>query len=153
VSCSTSAICIYALSETGELTQRQKNEFERVLLDFRSTVPGQEAGAYPRTTGREPSAWTTGQATLALLSLGATWRVIRPSVSWLLARQATNGGWNYPGTDGGRERLIYTFYPTLVLLRCRSRLGQESRSALSRVSAFVESCEEKENPFWFPLRS
>jgi hypothetical protein len=30
VSCATSAVCIYALSETGELTQRQKSEFERV---------------------------------------------------------------------------------------------------------------------------
>jgi hypothetical protein len=73
VSCSTSAICIYALSETGELTQRQKHEFERVLLDSRATAPGEEAGAYPRTTGREPNAWTTGQATLALLNLGARW--------------------------------------------------------------------------------
>src|SRR3989441_5245979 len=39
VSCTTSAICIYALSETGHLTQRQKRGFTRVLLAFRAAMP------------------------------------------------------------------------------------------------------------------
>jgi hypothetical protein len=153
VSCATSAICTYALSETGKLSRRQKREFQRVLLGFRATVPTEQAGAFPRTTGGEPSTWTTGQAALALLSLRASWNLIEPSVKWLLARQATNGGWNFGGTQDGHERLIYAFYPTLVLLRCRARLGQAGKRALSRVSAFIESCQELENPFWIPLRN
>src|SRR5437667_12067236 len=59
VSCTTSAICIYALSETGHLTQRQKRGFTRVLLAFRAAMQVEEAGAFPRTTGGELSAWTT----------------------------------------------------------------------------------------------
>ncbi|PYX77397.1 MAG: hypothetical protein DMG72_01770 [Acidobacteria bacterium] len=55
--------------------------------------------------------------------------------------------------DDGHERLIYTFYPTLALLRCRTRPGQAGKRALSRVSGFIESCEEQQNPFWVPLRS
>ena len=153
VSCTTSAICIYALSETGHLNRHQRREFQRILLGFRATVPAEQAGAFPRTTGGEPSTWTTGQAALALLSLRAPWNLIEPSVKWLLARQATHGGWNFPGTREGHERLIYAFYPTLVLLRCRARLGQTGKGALSRVSAFIESCQEQENPFWIPLRS
>ena len=72
VSCTTSAICIYALSETSRLSPSEKREFERVLLTFRLAVPEQAVGAFPRTTGGEASTWTTGQAALALLSLGAT---------------------------------------------------------------------------------
>ena len=153
VSCTTSAICMYALSETGPLTQAQKRDFRRVLLAFRANVPEKQVGAFPRTTGGEPSAWTTGQAALALLSLGAPWELIRPSVEWLVARQAANGGWNVLGTSDGHERLIYAFYPSLVLLRCRARLDQAGKRALSRVSVFIESCEEGQIPFWAPLRS
>src|SRR5882762_10457749 len=123
VSCATSAICIYALSETGQLTRAQRSNFERLLLAFRATMPSEQTGAFPRTTGGEPSAWTTGQVALALLSLGAPWDQIRPSVEWLLARQTATGGWNFPGTAEGHERLIYTLYPTLVLLRCKAQLG------------------------------
>ncbi len=35
VSCATTAICAYALSETGPLTRRERNEFQRILLAFR----------------------------------------------------------------------------------------------------------------------
>ena len=153
VSCTTSAICIYALSETGPLTQIQKHNFERLLFAFRHTEP-EHAGAFPRTTGGEPNVWTTSQAALALASLGAAWDRIQPSVEWLLARQTSNGGWNFPGIqDGGHERLIYALYPTLLLLRCRARVGRAGKIALSRVSRFVESCQEREDPFWVPLRS
>jgi len=152
MSCTTSAICIYALSETGQLTQTQKREFERLLLAFRAAVPSEHGGAFPRTTGGEPSAWTTGQVALALLSLRTEWDLVRPSVDWLLARQAANGGWNFSGTGDGHERLIYALYPTLVLHRCKARLGKAGKHALGRVSAFVDSCEERRSPFWFPLR-
>src|SRR5437773_2399340 len=108
VSCATTAICVYALSETGPLTQQENDKFQRVLLAFRRSSPADQAGAFPRTTGQAPSAWTTGQAALALASLDAPWRVIRPSVEWLLRTQAANGGWNFPGTNTGHERLIYT---------------------------------------------
>jgi hypothetical protein len=54
---------------------------------------------------------------------------------------------------GGPERLIYTFYPTLVLLRCRTQVGEAGKSALSRVADFIELCEEQQDPFWVPLRS
>jgi len=77
VSCATSAICIYALSETAELTQRQKSEFERVLLAFGATAPAAHGRCLSEDPGEEPSAWTTGQAALAFLSLGARWEVIR----------------------------------------------------------------------------
>jgi hypothetical protein len=108
VSCATTAICAYALSEMGSLTPQQKREFQRVLLAFRLADP---AGAFPRTTGGTASTWTTGQAVLALLSLGAPWSQIRPSIEWLIAVQAPNGGWNFPGSDAGQERPIYSFYP------------------------------------------
>src|SRR5207249_7085582 len=68
VSCTTTAICVYALSETGPLTQQEKDGFQRVLLAFRQNSPAAQAGAFPRTTGQTPSAWTTGQAALALAS-------------------------------------------------------------------------------------
>jgi hypothetical protein len=64
VSCATSAICIYALSETGQLSHSQKHEFQRVLLAFRETVPAEQAGASPSATEEDPSAWTTAQAAL-----------------------------------------------------------------------------------------
>jgi hypothetical protein len=153
VSCATSAICIYALSETGQLSHSQKQEFQRILLAFRATVPAEQVGAFPRTTGGEPSAWTTGQAALALLSLGASWKLIEPSVRWLLAKQAPNGGWNFPGTVEGHERLIYTFYPTIVFLRRRTQLGTAGRKSLARVFDFVESCGEQQGAFWIPLRN
>jgi hypothetical protein len=154
VSCTTSAICIYALSETGPLTVTQKRNFERTLLAFRASVPPEQAGAFPRTTAAEPNVWTTSQAALALASLGVTWDRIRPSVEWLLARQSSNGGWNFPGTrDGGYERLIYALYPTLLLLRCGTWAGQAGKIGLSRISDFVESCQEREDPFWVPLRN
>lgn len=89
---------------------------------------------------------------LALLSLGTPWNVIRPSVEWLVKTQASNGGWNFSGSNTGHERLIYTFYPVLVLVRCRRRLGSVAKQALSRVAAFVDSCEEHEAAFWGPLR-
>lgn len=123
------------------------------MLAFRVAFPSEHAGAFPRTTGGEPSAWTTGQATLALLSLGTKWDLVRPSVDWLLARQAPGGGWNFSGTGEGHERLIYTLYPALVLHRCKKRLGRAGKHALNRVSAFVDSCEEQRLPFWFPLRN
>jgi hypothetical protein len=143
---------VYALSETGPLTQQEKNEFQRVLLAFRLNQTADQAGAFPRTTGETPSAWTTGQAALALASVGAPWRVIKPSVEWLLRTQAANGGWNFPGTDVGHQRLIYTFYPTIVLARCRRRLGDRGAKALARVSAFLNSCEERDVGWWSPLR-
>jgi len=128
-----------------------KTDFQRVLLRFRLRNPVDQDGAFPRTTAGAPSAWTTGQAVLALLSLGAPWSVVRPSVEWLLKTQGASGGWNFPGSNAGRERLIYTFYPTLVLVRCRRYLGTVAKQALSRVAAFVDSCEEHE-VFWRPLR-
>ena len=152
VSCTTTAICAYSLSEAGLLTARQKIEFQRVLLAFRLTDPPNQAGAFPRTTGGAPTAWTTGQAVIALLSLGAPWIDIRPSVDWLLKTQGSNGGWNFPGTNEGHERLIYTFYPTLVLLRCRRRFGSVAKQALARVAGFIDSCEEHKLAFWGPLR-
>ncbi|HXI39241.1 MAG TPA: hypothetical protein VNH83_04650 [Bryobacteraceae bacterium] len=152
VSCTTTAICVYALSETGPLTQPDKNEFQRILLAFRRDHPADQAGAFPRTTGETPSAWTTGQAALALASVGAPWRVIQPSVEWLLRAQAANGGWNFPGTDAGHQRLIYTFYPTIVLARCRRRLGARADRALARVSAYLNSCDERDVAWWSPLR-
>jgi hypothetical protein len=151
VSCTTTAICVYALSETGPLTQQQKDDFQGVLLAFRRNSPADQAGAFPRTTGQAPCAWTTGQAALALASLGAPWRVIQPSVEWLLRTQAANGGWNFPGTDAGHQRLIYTLYPTLVLARFRRRLGDRGAKALARVSAFLNACDERD-PWWSPLR-
>ena len=147
VSCTTSAICIYALAETGQLTKTQKREFQRLLLTFREAVPPAQKGAFPRTTRGEASAWTTGQAALALLSLGTSWDLVRPSVDWLLARQGPNGGWNFSGTSEGHERLIYALYPALVLRRCRARLGKAGKHALSQVSTFVDSCEERRSPF------
>jgi hypothetical protein len=152
VSCTTTAICAYALAETGPLTKSQKDEFQRVLLAFRRNDPSDQAGAFPRTTREAPSAWTTGQAVLALARLGAPWRVLRPSVEWLLRAQASNGGWNFPGSDQGHERLIYTFYPTLVLARSRRHLGDGGTKALARVSRFLNQCEERDIAFWTPLR-
>lgn len=149
VSCTTTAICAYALSEMGALTRQQEREFQRLVLAFRL---GEPAGAFPRTTGGTPSAWTTGQAVLALLNLGAPWNQIRASVEWLLAAQAPNGGWNFPGTHAGQERLIYSFYPALVLVRCRRRMGEAATRGLSRLGAFIEVCEERRDPFWAPLR-
>jgi len=93
-----------------------------------------------------------GQAVLALASLGGAWEVIRPSVDWLLKTQGKNGGWNFPGTDEGHERLIYTFYPALVIARFRKRLGKRATSALRRISAFKDCCDERDNPWWLPLR-
>src|SRR5271157_3537479 len=48
VSCTTTAICVYALSETGSLTEQEKEEFQRVLLAFRRNDPADQAGAFPR---------------------------------------------------------------------------------------------------------
>ena len=152
VSCTTTAICAYALSETGPLTQKEKNEFQRVLLAFRRNSPADDAGAFPRTTGQTASAWTTGQAALALASLGAPWRVIQPSVEWLLRTQDLNGGWNFTGTDAGHQRLIYTLYPALVLARFRRRLGDRGTKALARLSTFLDSCDERDIALWSPLR-
>ena len=123
------------------------------MLAFRAAVPPEQEGAFPRTTRGEPSVWTTGQAALALQSLGTRWDLVRPSVDWLLARQAPNGGWNFSGTDEGHERLIYALYPTLVLRHCEAQLGKAGRHALRRVSEFVDSCEERRSAFWFPLRN
>jgi len=152
VSCATTAICAYALSETGRLTQQEKAEFQRVLLAFRGKRPTDHAGAFPRTTGKAPSVWTTGQAALALGSLGASWRVIQPSVEWLLRTQAENGGWNFTGADEGHQRLIYSLYPTLVLARFRRRLGDRGENALARLSSFLDSCDERDTAWWSPLR-
>ncbi len=151
-SCSTTAICVYGLSETGLLTQQEKNKFQRVLLGFRLNSPASQAGAFPRTTGRTPSAWATGQSALALASLGAPWRVIQPSVEWLLRTQAANGGWNFPGTDASHQRLIYSLYPTLVIARFRRHLGDRGAKALAGLSAFLESCDERDVAMWSPLR-
>jgi len=152
VSCTTTAMCVYALSETGPLTQPEKSEFQRILLAFRLNSPSGQAGAFPRTTGQTPSAWTTGQATLALDSLGAPWQVMQPSVEWLLRTQSVNGGWNFPGTDTSHQRLIYSFYPALVVSRFRARLGKRGAKALARLSIFLDSCEERDVPSWSPLR-
>ena len=149
VSCATTAICAYALSEMGSLTPQQKREFQRLLLAFRLADP---AGAFPRTTGGTASTWTTGQAVLALLSLGAPWSQIRPSIEWLIAVQAPNGGWNFPGSDAGQERLIYSFYPALVLARCSRRIGPAAAYALSRLRSFIASADDRQDPFWTPLR-
>ena len=64
VSCTTTAICAYALSEIGSLTRQEKREFQRLVLAFLLADP---PGAFPRTTGGTASAWATGQAVLALL--------------------------------------------------------------------------------------
>jgi len=152
VSCTTTAICVYALSQTGRLTNDQVREFREVLSAFRYSDPIERAGAFPRTTGSAPNTWTTGQAVLALLGLGTPWKAVQPSVDWLLRTQSPNGGWNYPGSIEGRERLIYTLYPTLVLLRCRRHIRARAISALARVAQFVDSCEERNEPFWAPLR-
>jgi hypothetical protein len=151
VSCATTAICIYALCETGALTRQQQRAFEQVLLRFRLNDTPQ-AGAFPRTTEQTASVWTTGQAVMALLSLGSSWQTVKPSVEWLLQAQASSGGWNYPGTNDGHERLIYTFYPTLAVVRCRRRLRKAAADALSRVAAFLESCDEQQETFWIPMR-
>jgi hypothetical protein len=151
ISCTTTAMCVYALSQTGSLTKAQKEEFQRVLLAFRRTAPPEDAGAFPRTTGEAPSAWTTGQAVLALASIGAPWRVLRDSVEWLLRTQSASGGWNFPGTNDGHDRLLYTFYPTLVLTRFHKQLGSQGRQALERVGAFVGACEERNVAFWRPM--
>jgi hypothetical protein len=84
ISCTTTAICVYALAATGRLTKAQKDQFRGALLAFRRTELGKDTGAFPRTTGEAPSVWTTGQAVLALWSVGCPWHVIRPSVEWLL---------------------------------------------------------------------
>lgn len=152
ISCTTTAICVYALAATGRLTKAQKDEFRRVLLAFRRTEAGKDAGAFPRTTGEAPSVWTTGQAVLALWSLGSPWRVLRPSIEWLLRAQTASGGWNFTGSDEGHERLLYTFYPTLVLARNRRHLGEIATQALARVASFVSSCEERHVAFWTPMR-
>lgn len=122
-----------------------------MLLGFR-LKDAPQAAAFPRTTGQTASVWTTGQAVLALLSLGSPWDTVKPSVEWLLRTQAKSGGRNHPGTNEGHERLIYTFYPTLALMRCRRRLGKTAADALSRVGAFLESSDEQHDPFWIPLR-
>ncbi len=151
ISCTTTAICVYALSETGPLTQQEMDGFQRVLLAFRLDGADQ-AGAFPRTTGKTPSAWTTGQAALALASLGAPWRTIQPSVEWLIRTQAADGGWNFLGTDAGNQRLIYALYPTLVLARFRRRLGDRGAKALARLWGYLDSCEERDIAWWSPLR-
>ena len=153
ISCTTTSICLYALSEMGLLTQQQKQSFQRLLLSFRLNTPTQQVGAFPRTTGQTASAWTTGQAALALAALGASWDVIKPSVEWLLKTQGTSGGWNFPGTNEGHERLIYTFYPAIVLARFRRRLAGRATEALTPIAAFVQSCEERDDPWWVPLRT
>lgn len=123
-----------------------------MLLASLLKEPENQVGAFPRTTGQTASVWTTGQAALALSSLGSSWDTVRPSVEWLLRTQGVEGGWNYPGTNEGHERLVYTFYPTLVLAHCRRRLGKAAADALSRVAAFLQSCDEQHEPFWTPLR-
>ena len=150
-SCTTTAICLYALSEIGTLSTQEKADFQKILLAFRRNSPSEE-GAFPRTTGEQPSAWTTGQAALALASLGATWPVVQPSIEWLLRTQAANGGWNFLGTNEGHEKLIYTLYPALVLTRFRRRLGDRGAQALSRVSTFLDQCDEIDDPWWLTLR-
>lgn len=152
VSCTTTAICIYALCEIGAVTRQQKREFEKVLLGFRLNGSSQ-AGAFPRTTEQTASVWTTGQAVMALVSLGSSWEKVKPSVEWLLKAQASSGGWNYSGTNEGHERLLYTLYPTLAIVRCRRRLGTAAAEALSRVATFLDSGPaEHDEPFWIPLR-
>jgi hypothetical protein len=152
VSCSTTAICMYALSEIGALTRQQQREYEKVLLGFRLSGSPQ-AGAFPRTSEHTASVWTTGQAVMALVSLGSTWETVKPSVEWLLEAQESSGGWNYPGTKEGHERLLYTFYPTLAIVRCRRRLGKAAAEALTGVATFLESSSaEHDEPFWIPLR-
>src|SRR5206468_12394423 len=44
------------------------------------------------------------------------------------------------------------FYPTVALVRCRSRIQKAAKDSLSRVASFLESCEERNDPFWTPLR-
>jgi hypothetical protein len=133
------------------LTHQEKEEFQRVLLAFRRDSAVDQAGAFPRTTGQSPSVWATGQAALALASLGTPWRVVQPSVEWLLRTQAANGGWNFPGIDAPHQRLIYALYPTLVLTRFRRRLGNRGANALARLSSFLDSCPERDVPWWSPL--
>jgi hypothetical protein len=153
VSCTTTAFCVYALSETGSLTQKDKKDFERMLLAFCRTSPEDQAGAFPRTTGEAPCAWTTAQVALALASIGAQWSVIQPSIEWLLRAQGRNGGWNFPGTEDGHERLIYTFYPAILLSRFRRQLGERASKALARVAGFLNSACEEDGAWWTPLRA
>jgi hypothetical protein len=154
VSCTTTATCIYALAETGPLTEEDRSEFQRLLLAFRQDRPLDQAGTFPRSTGGTPSSWTTAHAALALASIGAPWGVIQPSVEWLLRTQGPNGGWNFPGTQEGHERLIYTFYPTIVLARYRRELGARGAQALARVGAFIDSVVGDDAlAWWTPLRA
>jgi len=90
---------------------------------------------------------------LALVSLAAPWDQIRTSMQWLVSKQGADGGWNFPGTLDGHERLIYTLYPTLAILRGRAHLGRTAKTSLSRVSTFIETCEERKTPFWTPFRN
>jgi hypothetical protein len=64
---------------------------------------------------------------------------------------ARNGGWNFPGSDAGQERLIYSFYPALVPVRCSRRIGPAPAHALSRLRSFVASADDRQDPFWTPL--
>jgi hypothetical protein len=146
VSCTTTAICVYALAEMGQLAPKDKQVFQSILLAFRD-----QTGAFPRSTGGTPSTWTTAQATLALATIGAPWRLIKPSVEWLLQTQARNGGWNFPGDDLGHERLIYTFYPAIVLGKFRRRIGPRCMDAFTRIASFLESCDERNIASWEPL--
>lgn len=151
VSCTTTAICAYALAETGPLTERKRSAFRQALLAFRFSGSGEHRGAFPRTTGGAPSAWTTAQATLALLRLGTPWEETRPSVEWLLRAQAANGGWNYSGSAEGHEHPIFSFYAILVLLICRRRLRAPVEQAVSRARAFLRGSEKSYEAGWLPL--
>ena len=142
VSCSTTAICVYALSETGPLTQQEKNQVPAGLPTFRLNSPADQAGAFPRIIGGKPveRASPIGQAALALASLGAPWaRFSPPSSGCSELFVAGNGGWNFPGTDASHQRLIYSLYPTLVIARFRRRLGNRGTEAIGRLSAFLDS--------------
>ncbi len=150
VSCTSTAICSYALSETQRLKPAERRGFLDALLAFRSKTKTDSGRAFPRTTDLQPSTWATGQAVLAMLSLGAEWPLIEPSVDWLIHAQAPSGGWNFGGDDSGDEKLVYTVYPTLVLLRCRAAGHSASDQALSGVHRFLGEHGVRDDPFWIP---
>src|SRR6266446_7797641 len=58
-SCATTAICLYALSEMGLLSDPERKSFLNLLLSLRVSNTTTNAGAFPRTTSGTSSVWTT----------------------------------------------------------------------------------------------
>lgn len=147
-SCSCTALCAYVLARTGRLPESRWKSLAQNLFAFRARTSG-GGGAFPRMPEGEPSTWTTGLATLALLALDVPWEEVEPSVRWLLQEQGASGGWTY-SPESPEERLIYTIYPTLVLARTQLKLRNEGSAALDRVCHYLNICKERDEVFWTP---